>query len=132
MPAQQTSPEGVSWRHRTNKGRVVYERRPHLFSFRDSYRIVKSLVREASEKDVLYVLLTISSCLETLADYYYKRALDNLSDYLMLPEEKRLMLKIIGAFVDFIRERGGDFLRALVEKLADFLSKEDVDGPKNE
>jgi hypothetical protein len=40
------------WDHRTNKGRVVYDRKPHLWTDKDVERIVKAVV-EDNGSDVL-------------------------------------------------------------------------------
>lgn len=51
--------------HRTATGRVVYNRRPHLFRYRDVMRIAKAV--SPLPEDIPYILLTLQRCYQDLA-----------------------------------------------------------------
>ena len=60
------------WKHRTKKGRVVYDRKPNLFKWTDARRIVSSippidLFSENWEKDYAALLNTSQICLAQIA-----------------------------------------------------------------
>lgn len=51
--------------HRTATGRIVYNRPPHLFNYRDVMRIAKAV--QPTAVDIPYILLTLQRCYQDLA-----------------------------------------------------------------
>lgn len=109
--------------HTTQEGRIVYHRKKHIFSFKDAYRIIRSRENEASGSQLIYCFLMISVLLETISTALWRRVEANL-EYLWLPEEKRLMLALIVKFVGLVKTAAGDFVRKLIEEVADLFPKE--------
>ena len=108
----------------TSTGRIVYDRKPHLFRYRDVLRIIRKVEITGTEREkVAEALQAVAAAQAAFSDYF--SAIRTLVPEVRSTLALRATLILLGelqSLASLLTERAGNRIQQLVNFIADALA----------